>query len=455
MSQAVGQKIEADFYAKFPTSAQDYKKACELFPSGVTHDGRYMKPFPIYVDRALDAHKYDVDGNDIIDYWSGHGALILGHSHPDMVKAVQDQVARGTHFGACHEMELEWGDLVRQLVPSCEMLRFTSSGTEATMMALRVARIATGKTKVVKFAGHFHGWHDLLTQASEPPHDDKTYAMPGVTNGVSDELVIIRPNDLDLVESTIAEHDPACIIIEATGSRWGVVPLEDGFLQGLRKLTADKGVLMIMDEVISGFRVAPGGMQEVCGIVPDLTSLAKIVAGGLPGGCLAGRADLMQAIAFDNPFGQKMKHPGTYNANPLSAAAGIAVLKQVATGEPCRKANESAAKLRKGMNEVLTRKNVNWVVYGQFSIIKVFPGYDGPRPTDDSFVPYNNDFDRLDRKHDAQLGHAFRCALLLNGVDWFGWGAMLTSAHTDEDIDFTVKAFEGAIDALRNDGFID
>src|SRR5690606_29039647 len=158
-------------------SATMYQRACTLFPSGVTHDGRYMKPFPIYVDHALGAHKFDVDGNDIVDYWSGHGALILGHSHPDMVKAVQDQVAKGTHFGACHELELGWGELLRQLVPSCEMLRFTSSGTEATMMALRVARIATGKTKVITFVGHFHGWHDLLTQASEPPHDDKTYAM--------------------------------------------------------------------------------------------------------------------------------------------------------------------------------------------------------------------------------------------------------------------------------------
>lgn len=455
MSQAVGQQIETEFFAKFPTSSQMYQRACTLFPSGVTHDGRYMKPFPIYVDHAAGSHKFDVDGNDIIDYWSGHGALIMGHSHPQMVKAVQDQVAKGTHFGACHELELEWGELVRQLVPSGEMVRFTSSGTEATMMALRVARIATGKTKVMKFAGHFHGWHDLLAQAAEPPHDDKTYKMPGVTHGVSDELVILRPNDLDLVEKAIAEHDPACIIVEATGSRWGVVPLDDGFLQGLRQLTADNGVLLIMDEVISGFRVAPGGMQEVCGIVPDLTSLAKIVAGGLPGGCLTGRADLMQAIAFDNPFGKKMKHPGTYNANPLSAAAGISALKLIEDGEPCRKASESGAKLRVGINEMLTRKKVDWAVYGQFSIIKVLPGYDGPRPVDDSFVPYDNDFDRLDRKHDARLGHAFRCALLLNGVDWFGWGAMTTAAHTDDDVHFTINAFERAIDVLRADGFID
>ena len=233
------------------------------------------------------------------------------------------------------------------------------------------------------------------------------------------------------------------------------MPLEDGFLQGLRQLTADKGVLLIMDEVISGFRVAPGGVQEVCGIVPDLTSLAKIVAGGLPGGCLTGRADLMQAIAFENSFGKKMKHPGTYNANPLSAAAGISALKLIQNGEPCRKANESGAKLRLGLNEVLTRKNVNWAVYGQFSIIKVLPGYDGPRPVDDNFVPYDNDFDRLDCKHDARLGHAFRCALLLNGVDWFGWGAMTTAAHTDDDINFTINAFEQAMDALRADGFID
>ncbi|MDP7274377.1 MAG: aminotransferase class III-fold pyridoxal phosphate-dependent enzyme, partial [Planctomycetaceae bacterium] len=165
MSRVAAQQVESRFREKFPSSASLYERAIELFPSGVTHDSRFLKPFPVYVDQAVGSHKTDRDGNDLIDYWVGHGALLLGHSHPAVVEAVQQQVGRSTHPGACHELELEWGERVQQLVPSAERMRFTNSGTEATLMALRVTRIVTGRTKVLKFAGHFHGWHDQLIPA--------------------------------------------------------------------------------------------------------------------------------------------------------------------------------------------------------------------------------------------------------------------------------------------------
>jgi glutamate-1-semialdehyde 2,1-aminomutase len=463
-------KIESLFAAKFPTSAKLYDRALGLFPSGVTHDGRYMKPFPIYADRAAGSKKYDVDGNEIIDYWAGHGALLLGHSHPAVVEAVQKQVAKSTHPGACHELELTWGELVRQLKPSCELLRFTSSGTEATLMALRIARIVTGKTKVVKFAGMFHGWHDQLIPAAEPPHPERScvpdaasvrdaspsaeYQSPGVTDGVFGDLVIVPPNDLAAAERAIATHDPACVIHEGNGSRWGVVPARPEFLRGLRELTERKNTIFILDEVITGFRVHPGGYQGYCGITPDMTTMAKVLAGGLPGGCLGGRKELMQVLAFDNPLGKKMKHPGTYNANPLSAAAGSAALEIVATGEPCEQANAVAKKLRAGLNDVFADKGVNWVAYGDFSAIKIHPDYDGPRPDRDDFVPFDGDFLKLDRSFDKQLGHAFRAALLLNGVDWMGWGGSTMAAHDDADVDRTVAAFAEAIDLLRRDGLV-
>ena len=454
MSQTLSQQIETAYREKFPNSERLYERGCSLFPSGVTHDARYLTPFPIYADRAAGSKKYDVDGHEIIDYWVGHGAMLLGHSHPAVVEAVRRQMERATHPGACHELELEWGEWVQKLIPSAEQLRFTSSGTEATLMALRVARICSGKTKVLKFAGNFHGWHDQLMLAGAPPHDTGDYQMPGIPDSVFGELVVVPPNDLEATARAIDEHDPACVILEGNGTRWGVVPVREEFLRGLRQLTTDRDVIFIHDEVITGFRVHPSGFQGYCDVTPDLTTLAKVLAGGLPGGCLAGRADLMQALAFDNPLGKKMKHPGTYNGNPLSAAAGTAALEIVSTGEPCDRANETAKKIRAGLNALFERKGVAWVAYGDFSVVRIHPEYDGPRPTDDSFIPFDNDYQKLDREFDSTLSHAFRCALLLGDVDWMGWAGSTSAAHDDSDVEKTIQAFDAAIDLLRADGLV-
>ncbi|RPI86933.1 MAG: aminotransferase class III-fold pyridoxal phosphate-dependent enzyme, partial [Planctomycetaceae bacterium] len=222
----------------------------------------------------------------------------------------------------------------------------------------------------------------------------------------------------------------------------------------LRELTARKGVILIFDEVITGFRVHPGGSQGHYEITPDLTTMAKILAGGLPGGALAGRADLMCALEFENRFGKKMKHPGTYNGNPLSAAAGIAALTEVSKGSLCQVANEMGLRLRTGLNELFARKDVNWVAFGEFSGATIVPEYDGPRPGNDEFIPFGNQVAKLDRKIDAKLSHAFRCALLLNGVDFFGWRAMLSGVHTAQDIDQTIAAVSEAIDLLRAEGLV-
>jgi glutamate-1-semialdehyde 2,1-aminomutase len=452
---ATATTIETRYLEKFPGSATQYERARQLFPNGVTHDSRFMKPFPLYVERAAGSRKVDVDGNELIDFWMGHGSLILGHSHPAVVEAVQRQVALSTHPGSSHRQELIWGEWVKKLIPSAERMRFVSSGTEATLMGLRVARIATGRQKVLKFAGHFHGWHDTLIPAADPPYNQGEYPVPGVTAGVLGDLIVVPPNDLPALEQALDEHQPACVILEGTGGHWGMVPMRGEFLHAVRKLTAEKGVLLIFDEVITGFRISPGGSQAHYGIIPDMTSLAKILAGGLPGGCLTGRADLLCALEFENRFGKKMKHPGTYNGNPLSAAAGAAALEVVATGEPCRVANEMAARLRKGLNELFVAKGVNWIAYGEFSGATILPEYDGPPSTGDDYIPCDNQLAKLDRKTTPALTHAFRCAMLLNGVDFFGgWRAMLSGAHTAADIDQTVAACGSAIDLLREDGLV-
>jgi glutamate-1-semialdehyde 2,1-aminomutase len=434
------------FHAEFPLSRQRHEQARGLFPNGVTHDLRYLEPFPIYIERAKGSRKWDVDGHELIDYWSGHGALLLGHSHPDVVEAVQRQVARATHPGGCHDLEIEWGEWVRKLVPSGERLRFTSSGTEATLMALRLARIFTNRPRFLKFAGHFHGWHDFVIPAADAPFDGSP--VPGVVPQVQADTVVVPPNDPEAVERALA-NDPqiGCVILEPTGGHFGAVPVRGNFLKEIREITARLGRLLIFDEVITGFRVHPGGAQGHYGVTPDLTTLAKVLAGGLPGGCVAGRADILAALEF-RPGKAKMKHPGTFNANPLSAAAGIACLRVVADGEPSRQANRMGRLVRQKLNALFAERRVPWVCYGEFSGFKLLPDYEGPRPTGDEFVPYDGSVEALERPRDRRQVHAFRVAMLLNGVDLPGLSGMTTSAHTEVDIERTVQAVDGALKLL-------
>ncbi len=447
---AVG--IERRYRARFKKSRELYEQALAIFPAGVTHDLRYMKPFPVYVAEASGSKKWSVEGHELIDWWSGHGALLLGHSPPAVVEAVRQQMGRATHPGACHELEIAWGRLVKQLIPSTEKVRFVSSGTEATMMALRLARTYTGKRKLLKFRGHFHGWNDFVIQDAERPYGQP---VPGLGIDSEKSLVVVPPNDTEqLAEVLEQDGQIACAILEPTGGHYGRVPIRGPFLHSLRELTQRHGVLLIFDEVITGFRVHPGGAQGYYGIEPDLTVLAKILAGGLPGGCVAGRADLLDLIAFDQPADRKMPHPGTFNANPLSASAGIATLELVRTGEPCERANEMGKLLRAGLNEVFEKEKVPWIAYGEFSSIFVLTDYDGPRPDSDDFLPYAGAFERLDRRPHPTLKYAFRMAMLLNGVDVQGLRAIANAAHSPDDVDKTVEAAREAIKMLRADGLI-
>jgi glutamate-1-semialdehyde 2,1-aminomutase len=447
--------IAARYIEAFDQSRRLYERAAAMFPSGVTHDLRYLRPFPVYVERAEGSRKWTVEGRELVDWWCGHGALMLGHSHPRVVAAVQEMMGRMTHPGACHELELVWGDCVRRLKPSVEKMRFVNSGTEATLMALRLARMFTGKPKVLKFRGHFHGWHDFLIQAADPPYDA---SVPGLDPELLASLVVVPPNDLAAVADALArDRQIGCVILEPTGGHYGQVPMRGEFLRGLRDVTAQHDVLLIFDEVITGFRVHPGGAQGHYGIRPDLTTMAKIVAGGLPGGCLGGRADVFELLQFGDAPNRKMPHPGTFNANPLSAAAGIATLETVATGEPNRRANETARQLRRRLNELFAAEDLPWIAYGDFSAFKILTNYTGPRPTDadetaeGSFVPYGGDFDRLDAKPDVKLKHAFRQAMLLSGVDLPGLAGMSNASHTAEDVDETIDAFRTAIGLLREE----
>jgi glutamate-1-semialdehyde 2,1-aminomutase len=248
MTTSTASRITGAYIRKTPSSQDRYAQARGIFPSGVTHDVRYLRPHPVYIARAEGAHKWDIDGNRYVDYFGGHGALILGHGHPAVVEAVREQISRGVHYGASHELELEWANWIRKLIPCAERVRFTVSGTEATHLALRVARAHTGKPVILRFAAHFHGWHDHVAFSDGP-------APAGILQGVVDGTVVCPPNDIAFVRAVCEQRDDiAAVIVEPTGATFGQVPLDPQFLSDLRQITAKHGIVLIFDEVISGFR---------------------------------------------------------------------------------------------------------------------------------------------------------------------------------------------------------
>src|ERR1051326_7148930 len=289
-------KILHAYREKTPRSRALHARAGALLPNGVTHVTRYLEPYPIYVTRAAGSHKWDADGNEYVDYFGGHGALLLGHNHPAVLDAVQKQVALGSHYGASHELEVVWAELIQEMIPSAEWVRFTNSGTEATHLALRLARAFTGKNKIIRFSGHFHGWHDHVSFPQG--------GADGIPSSISDEILFADPNDVRRVEELLSTRkDIAAVILEPTGATFGKIPTGGETLRALRELTSRSGVLLIFDEVISGFRCSPGGAQKFFGVIPDLTTLAKIVAGGYPGAAVAGRADILSLLGFRNDGG--------------------------------------------------------------------------------------------------------------------------------------------------------
>jgi glutamate-1-semialdehyde 2,1-aminomutase len=380
----------------------------------------------------------------------GHGALLLGHGHPAVTAAVQAQLERGTHLGGESPLALRWAELIQTLVPGAERVRFTSSGTEATMLALRLARAYTGRPKILRFHGHFHGWHDNIAPGADP--DDPN---AGLANELLANLLTLPP-DLDQVAATLAREEIAAVILEPTGGSYGTVPLPAGFLPELRALTERHGVLLICDEVVTGFRVSPGGAAAAAGVVPDLVCLAKILAGGLPGGAVAGREAILRRLAVGDEGSDsrgRIRHQGTYNANPLSAAAGIACLEQVAAGAPAIAAARGR-ELRDAMNNVLVaRKARGFSMYGEGSLVHLFaapavevtPGQ----------VPSDAPLALLKQGGDGRVIAALRMAMQLGGVDLMrGRSAFVSVAHRAEDIAATAAALDDALTMLRTDGFI-
>jgi glutamate-1-semialdehyde 2,1-aminomutase len=435
------------YIRKNPKSAELYARFQNVFPTGVSHDMRATDPFPLCIARGQGARKWDVDGNEYVDFGLGSASLLLGHAHPAVVEALIQAAPQGSHYGQSIEAELEWGERVCNLIPCADKVRFVGSGAEATMLAMRIARGYTGKDKIVRWESHYHGWHDYVMPGTLPPFDKP--ASIGIPQGALDSVIVLPP-DLEALERTLAsDNDVAGVITEGSGASYGSVPLPSGFLQGVRSLTQQYGVVMILDEVITGFRWSPGGLQKKLGLMPDLCTMAKILTGGLPGGAVAGRDEFMQVMAQTDDLERnrfrRVSHGGTFNANPYSAATGNAALNIVATGEMQETADRMAERLRQGLREIVTRHEVPACVYGDASTFHV---YFGARSIEG--------FDANTLKNiPAPIRNGFRQALQVRGADLMSrCSGVLSGVHTEADIDASLEAFDGAIKAMMAEELI-
>ncbi len=447
----IDQEIASRFIARHAGSQQWHDRALHVLAGGIGHDVRQAAPFPLYIDHAQGAHKWDVDGNRYIDYNLGNGALLLGHAHPAVIRAIEEQAPRGTHFGNDHPLQVRWAELIVQLVPSAERVRFVNSGTEANMLAARLARAFTGRGKLLRFEGHFHGWHDDLIRGFLVPFDIP--GSVGVPDRVFHDALLVACNDLEVLDRALAENgDVAAVILEPSGASWGTVPLAPGFLEGVREITRRRGVVLIFDEVITGFRWAPGGAQQRYGVLPDLTTMAKVVAGGLPGAAVAGRADIMDQVAFTGDSAHDRRHRvlhyGTFNATPLTSAAAIATLEIIARGEATAQADAIAAALRQGMDEILERRGIAGYAYGEASAWHIYlekaPG-SGVR---DRAALRTTDPVVL-KGMPGDLVMAVQAELRQRGIEVMsGLGGLTSAAHTEADVAETLAAFDAAMAEL-------
>lgn len=426
----------ATYVAANPRSKALHERAVKFLPGGDTRNSIFWDPFPVYVTHADGTQLTDADGNVRTDFVNNMTTLIMGHRHPDVSKALHEQVDRGVSFPAPSPPVIRWAEILCERVPSIEKIRFVNSGTEATLNAIRAARAFTGKTLIAKCEGAYHGNHDAiqisvtppLSEAGDAERPDPVVMFPGINPAAADDIVIMPYNNLQAAERIIRGRagELAAVIVEPINGQCGMVPAKPEFLQGLRDLTSELGIPLIFDEVIS-FRAAKGGAQEWFGITPDLTCFGKVIGGGLPVGAFGGKEEIMSL--WDPNYGSgQVQHAGTFNGNPMTAAAGVATL-ELLTPEVYVELERKGELLRKKLRDLITELEVSMGVTGATSLFAL-------QFTTEPVIDY-----RSYATNDRTMMQTVFTGLLNEGILMSNRCAGNVSAvHTDADIDNFVEA---------------
>jgi glutamate-1-semialdehyde 2,1-aminomutase len=422
---------------KTPLSKNLFKRAMEVMPGGISHNVHFFPPYPFFVKKTKGSKIWDVDGNEYIDLWMGNYTHILGHRPRVVVQAIENQLKEGIHWGTVYKKQIEWAELIRELVPAAEMVRFCCSGTEATMYAVRLARGFTGKKTILKIAGGWHGANSDLSRGIKMPYEREESL--GLLPELQEYTKVIPFNDLSGSLEVIHQNkeDLAGIILEPIVGEGGFTPATKEYLETLRSEMEKAGALLIFDEVISGFRVALGGAQERFKIAPDLTTLGKIVGGGLPVGALVGKREILEKTSPEKKREKWEKiliGGGTFSAHPLTAVAGLAMLHYLKAHrkEVYPLLESKGEKVRKGVQKALDREGVNGVVTGVGSLFQThFPHQKGVSLDSPHSIHQLTDIEKREVE--------FRIRMLNHGVHVMHGGGCLSIAHSDEDIEKIIK----------------